>query len=84
MTREEMASTEQRTVPTEAQIDAVMRELRRRHPDRNGVEIERWTRAEFASHADDPVREFVHLLVIRAVEDRLRSTPPGVSYRPRG
>jgi hypothetical protein len=68
--------------PTEQQITATTRELQRRHPERAAVEIERLTRAEFAIHADDAVKDFVTLLVLRAVEDRLRCTPPGVSFRP--
>ena len=74
MTIEEIAHTEH-------QIDATIGELQRRHPERNGVEIERWTRAEFAIHAEISERELVPLFVVRAVEDRLRCTPPGIAGR---
>jgi hypothetical protein len=70
------------TTPTERQIAATISELRRRYPDRDAVEIERWTRAEYWVHSEDPVQDFIPLLVMRAVADRLRCSPPGISFRP--
>jgi hypothetical protein len=83
LTTKEVAMTTDETTTTEQQITSTIRELWRRHPERDKVEIERWTRAEFWVHADDPIQDFVPLLALRAVEDRLRSTPPGVTHRPR-
>ena len=70
------------TGPTERQIAATINELRRRYPERDAVEIERWTRAEYWVRSEDPIQDFVPLLVVRAVADRLRCTPPGISFRP--
>jgi hypothetical protein len=62
----------------EDHVNATVHELQRRHPERDAAEIERWVLAEYHGHADDAVQAFVTILVTRAVEDRLRRTPPGV------
>lgn len=56
----------------QSHVVAVSQWVARRYPDLDATVVESWVVAEFAARRDARVRQFLPVLVARAVEDRIR------------